>query len=405
MPLRMAFVKLSFPLRIDLIRASILSTLLLKPFAARGATLPISAVDSITPALEHTKQQLFKPFRIGQWTKLAFVGLLAGELGSNGCNRSNFQLPTHPGGVPHIGFPGSLGPDLGHGFPGLGNLGIDHALLVALIGAVVVAALALGIIFMYVSSVMRFILFDSIIAKECHIRWGWSRRMGAGWRYFVWKLGYALVIFAGIVIVIGIPVAFAFAAGWLNEPKEHVAALVLCGIALFLVLLIFLLATAVIFVLTKDFVVPQMALENIGAMEGWRRLWAMMKAEIGAYAGYIAMKIVLAIVVGLLIGIAALILGLFFAVPTVGLGIIAVLSGKAAGLTWNVETITLAIVVGCILLAIFFYLVSLISVPAIVFFPAYSIYFFAGRYPRLAAALYPSAPPVQVPASLPPPLV
>jgi hypothetical protein len=229
--------------------------------------------------------------------------------------------------------------------------------------------------------------------------------MGAGWRYFVWKLGYALVIFAGIVIVIGIPVAFAFAAGWLNEPKEHVAALVLCGIALFLVLLIFLLATAVIFVLTKDFVVPQMALENIGTMEGWRRLWAMMKAEIGAYAGYIAMKIVLAIVVGLLIGIAALILGLFFAVPTVGLGIIAVLSGKAAGLTWNVETITLAIVVGCILLAIFFYLVSLISVPAIVFFPAYSIYFFAGRYPRLAAALYPSAPPVQVPASLPPPLV
>jgi hypothetical protein len=84
-------------------------------------------------------------------------------------------------------------------------------------------------------------------------------------------------------------------------------------------------------------------------------------------------------------------------VPTVGLGIIAVLTGKAAGLTWNVETITLAIVVGCILLAIFFYLVSLISVPAIVFFPAYSIYFFAGRYPRLAAALYPATPAAPVP--------
>jgi hypothetical protein len=362
-------------------------------------------VDSITPAIEHTKQQLFKPFRINQWTKLAFVGLLAGELGSNGCNRSNFQLPTHPGGVPHIGFPGSMAPDLGHGFPGLGNLGIDHALLVALIAAVVVAVLAIGIIFMYVSSVMRFVLFDSIIAKECHIRLSWSRRMGPGWRYFVWKLGYALVIFAASVILIGIPLAFASAAGWLSEPKEHVGALVLCGIALFLVFFVFLLLTAVIFVLTKDFVVPQMALENIGAMEGWRRLWAMMKAEMGAYAGYIAMKIVLAIVVGLLIGIAALILGLFFAVPTVGLGIIAVLSGKAAGLTWNVETITLAIVVGCILLAIFFYLVSLISVPAIVFFPAYSIYFFAGRYPRLAAVLYPSAPTAQVAASvLPPPV-
>jgi hypothetical protein len=40
-----------------------------------------------------------------------------------------------------------------------------------------------------------------------------------------------------------------------------------------------------------------------------------------------------------------------------------------------------------LLLAAFFYLVSLIYVPAIVFFPAYSIYFFAGRYPRLGSVL------------------
>jgi hypothetical protein len=355
--------------------------------------LPISAVDSITPALEHTKQQLFKPFRIGQWTRLAFVGLLAGELGSNGCNRSNFRFPHHPEAAPHIGFPDSMG----HGFPGLGSLGIDHALLIALIATVVVAALAIGIILTYVSSVMRFVLFDSIIARECHIRWGWSRRLGAGWRYFVWKLGYALLTFMGVVVLIGIPVALVLAAGWFREPKEHLPVLVLGGTFLLLLFLIFVLAAAVIFVLTKDFVVPQMALENVGAMEGWRRLWPMMKAEMGAYVGYIAMKIVLAIVVGILIAIAAVILGVFFAVPTVGLGIIAVLTGKAAGLTWNVETITLAIVVGCILLAIFFYLVSLISVPAIVFFPAYSIYFFAGRYPRLAAALYPATPAAPVP--------
>ncbi|MGA8430299.1 MAG: hypothetical protein WB729_10795 [Candidatus Sulfotelmatobacter sp.] len=361
--------------------------------------MPINAVDSITPALEHTKQQLFKPFRIGQWTRLAFVGLLAGELGSNGCNRSNFRIPHNPETVPHIGFPGSMG----HGFPGLGSLGIDHALLAALIAAVVVAALAIGIILMYVSSVMRFILFDSIIARECHIRLGWSRRLGPGWRYFLWKLGYVLLFFAGIVVLVGIPAAFAFGAGWFREPKEHLAAFALGGGLLLLAFLIFVFVAAVIFVLTKDFVIPQMALENIGAMEGWRRLWPMLKADMGAYVGYIAMKIVLAIVVGILVAIAAVILGVFFAVPTLGLGIIAVLTGKAAGLTWNVETITLAIVVGCVLLAIFFYLVSLISVPAIVFFPAYSIYFFAGRYPRLAAALYPPMPGAPFPAGAMPP--
>jgi len=66
-----------------------------------------------------------------------------------------------------------------------------------------------------------------------------------------------------------------------------------------------------------------------------------------------------------------------------------VLTGKSAGLTWNAGTITLAVIVGCILFAAFMYLIALISVPAIVFFPAYAIYFFAARYRVLSLALYP----------------
>jgi hypothetical protein len=339
----------------------------------------MTAVEAISPALEHTKQQLFKPFRIGQWTKLAFVGLLAGELGSSGFNRSNFQYPSHPGAPPH-------------------TLGVDPALLVAFIAAVTVAGLAIGLILMYVGSVMRFILFDSVMARQCNIRWGWNRRLGPGWRYFVFKLLYFLVALAGIAVLVGIPVAIVHSQGWLSTPKEHLPSLVLIGIILFLVLLIFLVATAVILVLTKDFVVPQMALEDVSAMEGWRRLWAMMEAEKGAYAAYIAMKIVLSIVAGIMIGISAAILAVIFVVPALGLSILAVVTGKAAGLTWNANTIALAIIIGCILLGIFLYLVSLLSVPAIVFFPAFSIYFLAPRYPQLAAALNPASPVAQVPA-------
>src|SRR5208337_2164208 len=256
-----------------------------------------------------------------------------GELGSNGCNSSNFHVPQHPGAAPHPGFPGSLG--------------IDPALLAALgalLAALVIAGLALGIIMMYVGSVMRFVLFDSIVARECHIRWSWSRRLGPGWKYFVWKLLYILLTLAGIVILVGIPLAVVFAKGWHSEWREHLPALVLGGIILFLVFFIFFVATAVILVLTKDFVIPQMALENVDAMEGWRRLWVMMQAEKGAYAAYIGMKIVLAIVVGILIGVAAVIVGLLFVIPTAGLSILAVLTGKAAGLTWNAYTITLAAV-------------------------------------------------------------
>ena len=338
--------------------------------------MSISAVDSINLALEHTSQQLFRSFRLGQWTKLAFVGLLAGELGSNGFSSSNFS-PPHPGGGPHGGIPGTLG--------------IDHALLIAFIAAAVVAAIAIGIILLYIGSVMRFVLFDSILARECHIRQSWSRRMTPGWRYFVWRLAYCVLSGLGIAIVIGIPVTLAYNAGWFHEPKAHLPVIAPVGIILLFLLFAFGLATAVIFLLTKDFVVPQMALEDIDTMEGWRRLWPMIKAETGAYAGYIGMKIVLAIIASIIIGIATLLIGVFFVVPTVGLSILAIITGKSAGMTWNPYTVALAAVIGCILLGVFLYLVALISVPALVFFPAYSLYFFAGRYPRLVVPLYPAS--------------
>ncbi len=335
-----------------------------------------SAVDAITPALEHTKKQLFQPFRFGQWTSWRSSGCSPVNLApAAAVITHNFNLNQHGGTVHHSGFPG-----------------VDPGLLFGLIAVLVITGLVFGIIFMYISSVMRFILFDSVMAKECHIREGWSRRQGPGLRYFLWKLVYLLVTLAGLIVLVGIPAGFAFAAGWFKEPKEHVAPLVLGGIFVFFALLIFVLALAVIFVLTKDFVVPQMALEDIGVMEGWRRLWWMIKAEKGGYAAYIGMKIVMAIGAGIMVGIATVILGLIIAIPTVLLSILAVITGKTAGLTWNAYTITLAVVVGCVLLAGFMYVIALISVPVIVFFPAYSIYFFAARYPALSAALYPHRP-------------
>ena len=340
--------------------------------------MPISAVETITLAVQHTKRQLVQPFRFGQWTRLAIVGLLAGEMGSG-----SFHFPTS--------FPHQTGPSrhlLQVDWPK-----IDPAILGGLIAVLLLAGFVFFIVMLYVSSVMRFILFDSVLAKECHIRRGWARRQGPGWKYFLWQLGLTLAMLAGVVVLLGIPAGFAFGLGWFNPPRDHVLALVLSGIVVFFLLFLFFLIVAVVHVLTKDFVVPQMALEDIGTIEGWRRLWPMMRAEQGGYAIYVLMKIVLAIGAGIVIGIASLILGLIVAIPTAIFGIIAVLTGKTAGLTWNAFTITLAVVVGCIVVAAFLYLVALIAVPAIVFFPAYAIYFFAARYRPLSVVLYP--PPMQ----------
>ena len=354
--------------------------------------MPISAVDSITLAFQHTKRQLFTPFRFWQWTRLAFVGLLAGEMSGGGGNfnfPSNFNIPSQTGSSQHF---------LSSGFGS-----INPALLGAMITVLIVAALVLGLLLMYISSVMRFILFDSVLLKECHIRQGWSRRQGPGWKYFLWQLGFTLATLAAMAVLLGIPAGLAYSMGWFDAPREHVVGLVVGGIVLFVVLVAFFIAIAVIHVFTKDFVVPQMALEGIGAIEGWRRLWAMLQAEKGGYAAYIGMKIVLAIGAAIVIGIVSLIVGLLFAVPAIALGLIAVFTGKSAGLTWNVFTITIAVVVGLILFVLFMYLLALISVPAIVFFPAYSIYYFAPRYRALSLMLYPPPPPARPPTGGGPP--
>jgi hypothetical protein len=207
-----------------------------------------------------------------------------------------------------------------------------------------VVGIGLLVLFTYISSVMRFILFDSIVARECHIRQGWARRKRPGLRLFWWHIWLMLATFAALLIVIGIPVACAWALGWFAQARDHMLGLVLGGIVLFLVFLLLMVFLGVVYVMTKDFVVPQMALEDISAMEGWRRLWLWLKADKGGYAGYVGMKIVLAVGAAIALAIVTLIALVVLLIPIGGAGVVAVLAGKAAGLTWNFYTITLAVV-------------------------------------------------------------
>ena len=353
--------------------------------------MPISAVDAITPAFEHARQQLARPFRASQWAKLGLVGLLAGEMssGGGGCSPGSFQMPTHPNTSQRF---------LESALPT-----ISPMLTASLIAVLIIAGFVLFILFLYVNSVMRFVLFDSVVAKECRIWQSWTRRQGPGRRFFVWQILLALASIVCLTILVGIPAGFAFLVGWLKDPKEHMIPLILGGMALFFLFLLFVIVQLVVHVMTKDFVVPQMALEEIGAIEGWRRLWPQIKREKGGYAAYIGMKIVMAIGAAIILGVVSAIVILLFLIPVGGLGAVAVIAGMTAGLTWNLYTITLAVVVGVVAIFALLYVISLISVPAVVFFPAYSIYFFASRYPALDALLHPAPPPVMPPPPPDPP--
>ena len=345
--------------------------------------MPLSATDAMGPAFEHTKTQLFRPFRLGQWTKLALVGLFAGEMGTGGGGGPNINIPAS-GRHSHDNFAS---------FPH-----IDPALLITLVIVLAVVVPVLWLVFLYINSRMRFVLFDSVVTKHCSIRQMWRARGGPAMRYFGWQVVFTLITFTGMAVIIGIPALLAFLAGWFSPPSQHIGRLILAGIVVLFVFIVYVIAIACVHVFTKDFVVPQMALEDISAVEGWRRLLPMLRSEKGGYAAYAGMKIVLALGAALAVTMAAVILFIVLLIPIGGLGLISVLLAKGAGLglSWNVFTITAVVVAGCVLLFVIFYVVSLISVPVIVFFPAYSIYFFASRYHRLADLIYPAPPPAPI---------
>jgi hypothetical protein len=339
--------------------------------------VPISPVDSISPAFQHTKGQLFRPFEFGQWTRLALVGLFAGEMTSGG--GCNFHVPTtNTGNHRDLGFAA---------FPNSAAMGL-------LITVLLVVVPVIWLLLLYVSSRMRFVLFDSIIERRCELSRMWRARGAPALRYFVWQIVFSLVTLAGMAVLVGIPALAAFLLGWLTNPRDHMFPLVLGGVFVFFAFAAWVLLSLLVHVFTKDFVVPQMALEDLSAFDGWRRLWAMMTAEKGGYAGYAGMKLVMAIGAAFAVGVVAIIVIILLLIPFGGLGAIGVIAGQAAGLTWNVFTITIAVVAGCVFLLLFLYTLTLISVPVIVFFPAYSIYFLAPRYPQLSRLIYPAPPPV-----------
>jgi hypothetical protein len=371
--------------------------------------LPVSAVDCVQPAITHTREQLFRPFRFGQWSRLALVGILAAELHAGGCNFSGFNLPWSAPQRRTHGMFVAASP-----FPRLDPSHFDPsriAQFAGLIIAIILLMMVLFFIFLYINSVFRFILFDSVLKKHCSIGDGWQRWHRAGRKYFLWQI--VLIIAQGLFlgVLIGVPLAMAAALGWFRDFSHHIGRTIFGAIVLLGLLLVFFLVLSAVQLLAKDFLVPIMALEELDFADGWSRLVAIMRPEPGKFVIYLLLKIVLALAAAIVFSIIAVIPTLFIILPA----ILAAFAAHAAGLGWNVATASLAVITGTILVVILIYAIALVSVPATVFFPAFSIYFFASRYPRLDAILNPppapeippaveAAPPPFEPPPEPPPL-
>ena len=326
----------------------------------------ILALAALQPAFRHTWRQLFQPFRLGLWARLALVGIATGD------------IPGCGGGGGGNGAGGGSGEGdqllaLASGFPFLFPL--------IFVGAILAITLILG--WIYLASVLRFVLLDIVLTDRYRLIDGFRRWQRPGFSYFFWQLAYLGVLIAALAIVVGILALAALLAGVSRDSNPSITLMIIAGLWLVVGLTAVIAAVIVVWILARDFLVPVMALERVGALEAWNRLLPMLVSEKLNYAVYLLIRMFLTMVAFIL----CLVLVLVFLLALGGVGLTLFLAGLWAEWSWNFYTIALAVVFGGAALVVTVCLIAFLCTPAVAFFPTYAAHFLGLRYARLSEAL------------------
>jgi hypothetical protein len=347
--------------------------------------LPLNATDTVSLAMERTKRMLFRPWRFSLFWRMAVLGVFTGEMSSGGFPNFNFSSYRNHPSVPNV---------------------FDHH--VGLVIAIAILATVFFFVFLYVASVLHFVLFEAVLTGTTRIRQGWRRWRERGRQYF----GFSLLMFVIsllIATVIGVPAYVAFRAGVFST--AHLGLAILVGAVLATVALLLLFVQALIWVMTKDLVVPIMMLEGFNVLDGWRRAWPLVEAEGKRYAGFYGLKIVLRIAASLILGVAVVVIIFVIAIPFVIAVVLAVPAMKSVGTGGGIIIGFLVMLAVLVMFCLTFAAVAILGTPIAVFFTSYTLQFFGSRYEPLRALVYPEPPPMPPPlapimpiAPVPPPV-
>ncbi|MGB8028112.1 MAG: hypothetical protein WCF30_00475 [Terracidiphilus sp.] len=335
---------------------------------------PISAVDSVSSAIERTKEFLFRPFKWGTYLKLGLVAIITEGLGSN------FHSST-PGG--------------GHGTEP-GSIGFSPSSLtpewIAVIVAAVLLAIVLSLFVFYLITRLRFAFFHCLVHNTKEIKPGWRLYRGQAGRFF-WLNIVVGICFMVLLVLVALPLAAGF---WRLFQESQLGGHFNVGLLLALVLplipiLILLVVAGVLTdLILRDCMLPHFALDNATAGEAWRQVRARIRAEKRQFIVYAILRVILPSIAAIGVFLVLALPGLMMAgsVAAMEWGIHSVFTG-ATGAPWFVG-IALEVFFGVV--AFGFALLASICVggPLSTGVREYALIFYGGRYKALGDILYPS---------------
>jgi len=133
-----------------------------------------------------------------------------------------------------------------------------------------------------------------------------------------------------------------------------------------------------------------MALDDLSVGDAWSAVWRVVASEPGAWAAYMGMKLLCAIGSSVVLSIAFVIAlipaSILIGIPVGFLVAVGILAFKSIGAVAGIVICGIALLVAA---AGFICLLLILTAPVSVFFTSYALYFFGGRYPKLAVLLLP----------------
>jgi len=340
----------------------------------------ITAVDSVSLAVQRTRDFLFRPFTWGTYLKLGLVAIITEGLGSN--------LNSHSSG----------GQSSGHG-PVITSLSDIPPGWIAAIVAAVLVALVLSMVVFYLITRLRFAYFHCLIHNTREIRPGWRLYRSQATRFF-WLSVVVGFCFLLLVVLVALP----FAAGFWRLFREiqqggHLDIGLLLSLVLPLIPIILLLVLAgfVTDLILRDGMLPHFALEDATAGEAWTQVWARIKAEKRQFFVYALLRVVLPTIATV---------GLFIVLIIPGLALAGIFAAFEFGIHSAFADATGSAAVAGILLQVFFGIIAfgfalLVSIclggPLSTGVREYALIFYGGRYQALGDILYPPPPQSTVP--------
>lgn len=309
--------------------------------------MSLSATARLDDALEATKSLLL-PVEAGTWIRLALIAFFVGGIGGGFPGSFNVGGSARGGGSNDVALPQfdevleGLGPVLG---PGTGELVVVLAVVAAIV----------GLAFLYVGSVLEFVLVEALVTREVTVRERFGARRWQGTRLFAFRIGLFLLV----ALLVAAAVALGLA---LQGPGIRVLAI------LFAVPVLLLAGTvaAVVNGFTTVFVVPIMLEERCGVVEGWRRLRPSIGEETTGFGVYLLLSVVLGAVGGTLVATIVGVFALVLFLPVGLLGLAALFSGGPLAVVL-LAPVAFAVLLGLAALG------AVVSVPVVTYLRYYAL--------------------------------